>query len=45
MAISKILEATTWRSSPVFTSFYLKDIQFTFDGGYGFGSFVAANSV
>ena len=44
-SISKALEAATWRSSSVFTSFYLKDVQFSSSEGFSLGPFVAANSV
>ena len=41
----KVLEAATWKSASVFTSFYLKDVQYTFEDGFGLGPFVAAASV
>ena len=31
-SISKVLEAATWRSNSVFTSFYFRDISFVFQG-------------
>ena len=43
--VKKVLEAACWSSSSVFTSFYLKDIQFSFEGGFGLGPFVAASCV
>ena len=33
VALSDILAAATWRTSTVFTSFYLRDVQFTSDCG------------
>ena len=44
-SINKVMEAATWRLSTVFTSFYLKDVQFVTDSGFGLGPFVAAASV
>ena len=43
--VSSILEAASWKSPLVFTSFYFKEIQFSFPGGFGLGPFVAAGSV
>ena len=43
--VHKVLEAACWRSSSVFSSFYLKDIQFSFEGGFGLGPFVASNAI
>ena len=43
--ISKVLEAATWRSNPVFASFYLKDISFMLEGCHSLRPFVAAGSV
>ena len=42
--LSAILEAATW-SFTVFTSFYLKDVQFVSDSGFSLGPVVAAGSV
>ena len=39
---SSVLEATSWRSNTVFTSFYLKDVQYIFEGVRSLGPFVAA---
>ena len=44
-SLSSILEAATWRSSSVFTSFYLRDIQFSSANGFSLGSVVAADVV
>ena len=43
--VSSILEAATWSLSSVFTSFYLKDIQFSSSDGFSLGPVVAAGSV
>ena len=43
-SLSSILEAATWSSS-VFTSFYLKDVQFSSSSGFSLGPVVAAGSV
>ena len=43
-SVACILEAASWRS-PLFTTFYLKDIQFSFPDGFGLGPFAASNSV
>ena len=44
-SVSKVLEAVTWKSNPVFASFYLRDIPFMLEGCRSLGSFVAAGSV
>ena len=44
-SVSKVLEAATWRSNPVFASFYFKDISFSLDNCSSLGQFVAAGSV
>ena len=44
-AVSKVLEAATWRSNSVFSSFYFKDIHYMFEGLRSLGPFVAAGSV
>lgn len=44
-SVVKVMEAATWRSPSVFTSFYLKDVQFSHENGFGLGPFVAAASV
>ena len=32
LSLSNILEATSWRTNTVFTSFYLKDVHYIFEG-------------
>ena len=44
-SLPKVLEAATWKSSSVFTSFCLKDVAFSFLNGFGLSPFVAANSI
>ena len=44
-SLSSILEAATWSSSSVFTSFYLSDVQFSSCQGFGLGPVVAAGAV
>ena len=44
-SLSSILEAATWSSSSVFTSLYLKDVQFSSSSGFLLGPVVAAGSV
>ena len=41
-SLSSVLEAASWRSNTVCTSFYLKDVQYTFEGVRSLGPFVAA---
>ena len=41
-SISSVLNAACWRSNFAFTSFYLKDLHFEFDGLCSLGPFVAA---
>ena len=43
--LSSILEAATWSSSTVFTSFYFKDVQFSSPLGFSLGPVVATGSV
>ena len=43
--LSSVLEAATWSSYSVFTSFYLKDIQFSSARGFSLGPVVAAGCV
>ena len=43
--ISSVLAAATWSSSTVFTSFYLKDVQFSSPLGFSLGPVVAAGAV
>ena len=45
LSISKVLEAATWRSPLVFTTFYLKDVQFSSPSGFSLGPCVTANAV
>ena len=45
VALSDILAAAMWSSSTVFTSFYLRDVQFTSVNGFGLGPVVAAGAV
>ena len=45
ISLSSILEAATWSSSSVFTSFYLHDIQFSSGDGFSLGPVVAAGAV
>ena len=42
--VASILGAAMWRST-VFTSFYLRDLQFSYEGGFSLGPFVASGSV
>ena len=41
-SVSAVLDSTTWSSSSVFSSFYLRDIQHEYDGILSLGPFVAA---
>ena len=41
-SLRSVLEAASWRSNTVFTSFYLRDLQFVLDGVHSLGPFVAA---
>ena len=41
-SVSAVLDAATWSSSSVFTSFYLRDLQYEFQGLRSLGPFVAA---
>ena len=43
-SVSAVLDAATWSSGSVFTSFYLRDLQYEFQGLRSFGPFVAAGS-
>ena len=43
--VSTLLEAATWRSASVFTSFYLRDVQFESARGFSLGPVVAAGAV
>ena len=44
-SVSKVLEAATWRSTPVFALFYPCVLSFTLDICHSLGPFVAAGSV
>ena len=44
-SVSKVLEAATWRSNPVFASFYLRNLSFTLDNCHSREPFIAAGSV
>ena len=44
-ALPDILAAATWRTSIVFTSFYLCDVQFTSDTGFALGPVVTAGAI
>ena len=44
-SLSSVLEAATWSSSSVFTSFYLSDAQFSSSQGFALGPVVAAGTV
>ena len=41
-SIPSILDAASWWSNSVFTSFYFKDMQFVYEGLHYLGPFVAA---
>ena len=43
-SVSAVLDAATWSSSSVFTSFYLRDLQYEFQGLRSLGLFVSAGS-
>ena len=43
-SVSAVLEFTTWNSSSVFSSFYLRDLQHEYDGLLSLGLFVAAGT-
>ena len=45
VSLSSVLVAATWSSSTVFTSFYLKDMQFSSPQGFNLGLVVAAGAV
>ena len=44
-SVSKVLEAATWRSNPVFASFYFLDILYLLDSSHSLGPFVTRGSV
>ena len=41
-SLASVLEAASWRSNTVFTSFYLKDVQYISEDVRSLGPFVAA---
>ena len=41
-SLASVLEAASWRSNTVFTSFYLKDVQYIFNDVRSLGPFVAS---
>ena len=41
-SLSSVLEAASWRSNSVFTSFYFRDLQYVFEGVRSMGPFVAS---
>ena len=41
--LSSVLEAASWRSNTVFTSFYLQHVHYIFEGVRSLGPFVAAS--
>ena len=41
-SISSVLEAASWKSNTVFSSFYFRDLQYVFEGVRSLGPFVAA---
>ena len=43
-SLASVLEAASWRSNTVFTSFYLKDAQYILDNVHSLGPFVAAGA-
>ena len=43
--VQRVLDAACWKSANVFTFFYLKDVQFSHEQGFGLGPFVAASAV
>ena len=43
-SLSSVLEAASWRSNTVFTSFYFKDVQYILDNVHSLGPFVAAGA-
>ena len=45
ISLSSILEAATWSSSSIFSSFYLRDIQFSSGNGFSLSPVVAAGAV
>ena len=43
--VQRVLEAACWKSASVFSSFYLKDVAFSHEEGFGLGPFVAAQAI
>ena len=44
-SVSRMLEAATWRSSPVFAAFYFEDLSYSLDDCRSVGPFVVAGFV
>ena len=44
-SVSKVLDAATWKSNSVFSSFYFKDLSYSMGEWKSLGPFVAAGSV
>ena len=44
-SVAKVLETATWKSNTVFTSFYLKDVEFIFENCRSLGPFVSAGQI
>ena len=44
-SVTKVLEAASWRSNSVFSSFYFKDLQYVMEDWKSLGPFVAAGEV
>ena len=41
-SLASVLEASSWRSNTVFTSLYLKVVQYIFENVHSLGPFIAA---
>ena len=44
-SLAAVLEAATWKSHSVFSSFYLRDVLFSSSEGFSLSPFVAANAI
>ena len=44
-SVKQVMDAATWKSNSVFTSFYLKDVQYIYDNVRALGPIVAAGQV
>ena len=44
-SVSMVLEVASWRSTKVFASFYLPDVQYNFEGLCSLGLIVVAGSI